>query len=452
MQIGLDFGTTNSGAAVFDGHDVHVFPLEPASSTPNIVRSALYITRDHEVFVGKEAIDTYYSQNTGRASRLVRQYVGQIEQTFAELPTFVRDVYVLVDELTPGRILRSLKSALSSTYEGTTILGRYYGLEELISLFLRGLVERIEAQANQEVRGIVIGRPVNFVRSSGEEDNHRAVRRLRRAAKMAGLDRVQFELEPIAAALHYGLRLTSPQNVVVFDFGGGTLDITVMRLDGVEDRTVYASGGLGVAGDVFDQRIIERVLLTHFGRGSTFGEERAQFPDRYTDALLNWQTVLELNQPETLRFLEWVQISSSHPSRVHALQSLLVNNLAMRMFDQVEQAKIRLSDAAFSVIELSNQDIEIWQALTRSQFEALISDEARRIKGCLQDTMARSGLAVDQIDAVVRTGGSAQIPCFVALLNEVFGPEKVVQSDVFSSVTAGLAISAYLKQGHGLGD
>ena len=308
-----------------------------------------------------------------------------------------------------------------------------------------------ELAASIKEQGVLNPIGVQYMR---QEDYFMIVHGERRwkAAKMAGLDRVQFELEPIAAALHYGLRLTSPQNVVVFDFGGGTLDITVMRLDGVEDRTVYASGGLGVAGDVFDQRIIERVLLTHFGRGSTFGEERAQFPDRYTDVLLNWQTVLELNQPETLRFLEWVQISSSHPSRVHALQSLLVNNLAMRMFDQVEQAKIRLSDAAFSVIELSNQDIEIWQALTRSQFEALISDEARRIKGCLQDTMARSGLAVDQIDAVVRTGGSAQIPCFVALLNEVFGPEKVVQSDVFSSVTAGLAISAYLKRGHGLGD
>ena len=139
MHIGLDFGTTNSGAAAFDGRRVHIYPLDPTSPTPRIVRSALYVTREHQVFVGKEAVDTYYAQNTGRASRMVRQYVGEIEQTFAELPTFVRDVYVMVDELTPGRMLHSLKSALSTNYEGTTIFGRYYGLEELIALYLRGL-------------------------------------------------------------------------------------------------------------------------------------------------------------------------------------------------------------------------------------------------------------------------------------------------------------------------
>jgi len=185
------------------------------------------------------------------------------------------------------------------------------------------------------------------------------------------------------------------------------------------------------------------LLLDHFGRGSTWGEGDASFPSAYTDALTNWQTVLELNTPETLRFLRNAQINGSHPARVRAFESLLVNNYAIRMFDEVERRKIYLSNEPFALIRLEGEDIHIWQPLTRSQFELLIEAETRQIEVCLLDTLARSGLEADQIDAVVRTGGSAQIPCYIDMLGRVFGPEKVVLSSVFSGVTAGLAVRAW---------
>ncbi|MBL7200321.1 MAG: Hsp70 family protein [Anaerolineae bacterium] len=442
MYIGLDFGTTNSGAAAFDGRRVRVFPIDPASPDPGVMRSTLYITREHEMSVGKEAVDTYYRQNIGRPSKMVRQYVGEIEMTFAEVGTFVRDVYVLLDELTPGRLLRSLKSGLATSYEGTTVFGRYYELEELISLFLREIRQRVETEAGRKVEGVVLGRPVNFVGGKGESDNQRAQERLCRAARMAGFDQVHFELEPVAAALHYERRVSEPQNIVVFDFGGGTLDITVMRVGEPGERRVFATGGVGIAGDIFDQRVVEEALLDHFGRGSTWGEEGGAFPGLYTDALTNWQAVLDLNRPETLRFLQLVQHTGSHPTRVRALESLLVNNYAVRMFDEVERAKIALSEARFALVRLRGEDIEIWQPVTRSQFEWLITSEAARIEACLLETVECSGLRLGSIDAVVRTGGSAQVPCFVQMLERIFGPQKVVLSDVFSSVTAGLAIRA----------
>jgi len=520
MHIGLDFGTTNSGAAVFDGQRVHVFPLDPDSQDPTVVRSTLYVTRDHQVFVGKEAVDAYYRQNIGRPSKMVRQYIGEIEMTFAEIGTFVKDVYVLVDELTPGRLLRSLKSGLATSYEGTTIFGRYYELEELLALYLGEIRRRVEKETGQAVEGVVLGRPVNFAGSGGEADNQRAEDRLRRAAERAGFRHVSFELEPVAAALHYELTVKEPQNVVVFDFGGGTLDITVMRvgdphvgttlrgrpeagghrdpprqddtrgrpeagghrdpprqdqtLRGRPDRQIFATGGVGIAGDVFDQRIVQDLLLEHFGRGTTVQMDLASpsakrqtsgvkrqasrltshvsrithhspipFPDQYTDALVNWQTVPELNRPETLHFLQLAQLGGNHPARVRALESLLVNNYAIRLYDEVERAKIALSEAHFEVIRLSGEDIHVWQPLTRSQFESLIAQETQRIEACLLDTLARSGLQVGEIDAVVRTGGSAQIPCFIRMLERIFGPQKVVLSDVFSGVTSGLAIRAY---------
>jgi len=448
MRIGLDFGTTNSGAAVFDGRRVHVFPLDSTSHDPTVVRSTLYLTRDHQVFVGREALDAYYGHNVGRPSRMVRQYVGEIEMTFAELPTFVREVYVLVDKLTPGRLLHSLKSELAGGYQGTTLFGRHYELEELIALYLRELRQRVEAQTGRSVDGVVLGRPVHFAGGGGEAGDRRAERRLRRAAEMAGFRDVAFELEPVAAALHYELTVAGPQNVVVFDFGGGTLDVTVMRVGEPGQRRVFATGGVDIAGDAFDRRIIEGLMLEHFGRGTTWGQDEAPFPRQYTDALAHWQTMAELNRPETLHFLRLAQATGSHPSRVRALESLLVNNHAIRLIDQVERAKVALSTARFALVRLAGEDatdplsLDVWQPITRSQFEALIAEARRRIEACLLDTLERSGLEVGQIDAAVRTGGSAQIPCFVEMMGRVFGTDKVVLSDVFSGVTSGLAIRA----------
>ena len=241
LQIGLDFGTTNSGAAVFDGQHVHVFAIDPHSSDPTVMRSMLYITRDHQLSVGRAAIEDYYQQNVGRASRMVRQYVGEIEVTAADM-SYIRDVYVMVDELAPGRLLRSLKSSLASSYEGTTIFDRYYTLEELIAIYLRTIRERVEAQDRTRGRGRRPGKAGELCRQPGcdkathrradTDANERAQERLRQAAQMAGFRKVSFELEPVAAALHYELTVGRPQNIVVFDFGGGTLDITVMRIGG----------------------------------------------------------------------------------------------------------------------------------------------------------------------------------------------------------------------------
>ena len=133
MRIGLDLGTTNSGAAFFDGQSARVFDLEPSSPDPQVLRSALYITRQHKVSIGRQAVDDYYRQNVGRPSRMVQQRVGEIELTTGDVgsvkgypvgpTTFIRDVFAQVDELTPGRLLHSLKSGLATGYEGTTIFG-----------------------------------------------------------------------------------------------------------------------------------------------------------------------------------------------------------------------------------------------------------------------------------------------------------------------------------------
>jgi hypothetical chaperone protein len=451
MYIGLDFGTTNSGAAVFDGQHLHLFALDPANWNPAVLRSTMYVTRDQVSFIGQEAVDHYYRENTRRPSKLVRRYVGEVELTLAETTTIwptvtgslFREVYVLVDEMLPGRLLHSLKSALATGYEGTTIFDRYYTLEQLLAIYLQKIKLRVETQLGQTVDGVVIGRPVRFLDSSGEEQDSHAEERLRQAARTAGFRDVVFELEPVAAALHFAQSLSSPQNVMVFDFGGGTLDITIMRVGSGTERHIFATGGVGIAGDTFDRRIIEHFLLDHFGKGTTWGEDGAPFPNSYLDALLHWERIPQLLRPETLQFLELAQRTGSDPRAIRALESLLVNDLALALFEAVEKAKIALSTAVFTTIRLDDEDIDIWQPVSRSQFEVVIAEASRLVEECVVAVVARSGLAVSEIDTVVRTGGSAQIPYFVAMLERLFGPEKVVQTDTFSSVTSGLAIRAH---------
>jgi hypothetical chaperone protein len=436
IWIGIDFGTTNSGAAVVEGGQVRALPLDPASRDPAVMPSALYVTREHEVYLGQEAIHTYYRQNVGRPSRMVQREVGEIEITLSDVGSvkgypvgpqeIVRTVHTMVDALSPGRLLRSLKSALATHYEGTRIYDQIYTLEALIGAFLTGVRERAEAALGRPVQGAVLGRPVHFTDSTGEEDDRR--------------EEARFELEPVAAALHYARGMDAPGNLLVFDLGGGTLDITVMRAgQGVQE--VYAIGGLGIAGDTFDRRLMAGTVLDHFGRGSTYGPDGAPFPTRFTDALLHWQTLPELSRPAERRFLRQVQQSSSDPRALQALESLLVHNRAAQLYDAVEEAKIALSSVPFARIALREEDLDLWQPVTRSQFEALIAEDAVQIEECVCDTLTRSGLGPQEVDAVVRTGGSSQIPCLGAMLDRIF-PGKVVQHEVFRGVAAGLAIRA----------
>jgi len=127
------------------------------------------------------------------------------------------------------------------------------------------------------------------------------------------------------------------------------------------------------------------------------------------------------------------------------LQSLIFDDLAFEFYNRVETAKIALSSQGSTVIELKGDEIDIWELYTRAQFEADIAEYREQIEKVLLDTVAASGLSPKQIDAVVKTGGSSNIPVFSEMLAGIFGPEKLKESNAFSSVTSGLAIQAFEK-------
>lgn len=438
VKVGVDFGTSNSGAAVYDGQRVRLLPVDPKNVLPEVIKTVLYITREYRSFIGQEAVENYYRDNVNRQRRYVKQWAGEIDVYGADMH-YVRDIFVYVDELKPGRLLQYLKTALRKEgYGGTQIFERYYTAGDLANTYLSLLKQRAEDVLGEKIDTVTLGRPVKF--SESPEQDHKAQETLRQAALEAGFKKVDFELEPIAAALDYEQSITTPQNVVIFDFGGGTLDIAVMRLGDPRKRQVYASGGVDIAGSDFDRAIIEKRMLPHFGYGHV---KRHPEIMEMIHAIPDWMALPELGTPINRNILGKAIHAGIVPVRLKALEGLIYNDLAFTFYNRVEAGKIALSSDGATIISLEDKDIALWELYTRFQFETDIYHYLIDVEKVLLDTIANSGLEPGSIDAVVKTGGSSNIPLFTEMLSRIFGREKVKESNAFTSVVAGLAIKAF---------
>ncbi len=205
LNIGLDFGTSNSGVAISNGGQVKLLPIDGKNLLPEVVKSILYIDRSHRFTIGQEAIELYYRHNVNRLRRYVKKLAGELEYRGAEM-YYVRDVYVYVDELKPGRLLQYLKTTLREPggptgYAGTQVFDRYYEVTDLIGAYLLELRKRAETLLGEPVSGATLGRPVKF--ADDPLVDRQAEETLRQAALQAGFRKVEFELEPVAAALYY---------------------------------------------------------------------------------------------------------------------------------------------------------------------------------------------------------------------------------------------------------
>jgi hypothetical chaperone protein len=439
MIVGMDFGTTNSGMAVYNGRTVHILPLDPNNTNPRVIRTAVYATNEQDLYVGRSAVDTYFEQNIGRSVKTKRVWVGEIEIRGADM-FYITDAYVFVDVLSPGRLFLSIKTGLRDPdYPGSVVGQSFYSLEDLIGLYMNITKVRAEQYLGQELKQIVLGRPVHFSREP--EKDKLAQARLLQAAIKAGYETVYFQYEPIAAAYSYETIIDQPQNVLVFDFGGGTLDLTVIRLR-EKKRHVLATGGIPVAGDVFDQKLVRGKLPRHFGEGSYFGprHKKLKVPPWIYDTFSNWQTILELQTAQNRRMLEDIAQTAQRRYQIESLISLVSGNYGQQMFDIVEGAKRQLSVKRGAQIHLEGPGFKVVEFVTRTEFEGIIQQEILAIDQHIEEIVSASGLKAEEMDAVIRTGGSSEIPVFDEMLKRKFGSEKVSAIDTFSSVTAGLGI------------
>ena len=441
MRVGLDFGTTNTTAAVYDGERVELIPLDPAAASPTVLRTALFITPEGKQMIGRAAINAFTEGNVGREIIYERRYLGQLTQTYADIGTVVEDIVGVVDSNPPGRLFQSIKTMLRDpSYVKTDVFGTQYTLEQLIAKILREIRRRVEAHTGQSISSMTIGRPVHYAATPAGDAL--AVRRMREACEIAGLPEVDFLPEPVAAAYAYAATQRERRNILVFDFGGGTLDVTVMAVDG-DQRSVLANDGVPIGGDVLDSRIVTGTVLPYFGDGARLGPRKLPLPAMLLDQLNDWQSILELHTPRTLEVIDEAVRTGDKPKELKALRALVRENYGLVLYETAERAKRTLSTEREAHIGMDVSDIHFDHMLPRYEFERLIGPEARAIGECVDRALVAAGLAAADIDVVLRTGGSSRIPRFVKLLADRFGAEKLREQDPFTSVGAGLAIAAF---------
>ncbi|HPD40110.1 MAG TPA: Hsp70 family protein [Anaerolineae bacterium] len=443
MRIGIDFGTTNSAVAYYDGATLYPVDIDPGNDNPRVLPSLIYIQRNHETSLGSAAAAEYLEQETGRRPVWERQHMGAIEIIVAGSGSapiqYLHDIYEQVDIAAKGRLLQSVKTVLRDPqYEGTRIFDRYYPVDELIAILLRAMRERAEQQLGGTCDAVVFGRPVTF--SDDPAVSERAEELLYKVARFAGFKEITFQLEPIGAAHLYHRSAMRRELALLFDFGGGTLDLTVVEVGGREPPRVLATRGVLVGGDDLDRRVMES-LLTYFGAGSKV-EGDVDFPYYMLDLLKAWQTMPELSRPQELGKIRRFQETSNNPEAMRALETLVTANVGFSLFKTIERAKIQLSTDLIAKLEFSYQAIQIRERILRRRFEELLEQEVALVERELHAVLAEAGVRPEQVQVVLRTGGSSQIPIFVALLERIFGYEKLRAMDPLTSVVGGMAVVA----------
>jgi len=448
MRIGIDFGTTNSSVAHFDGSRLHPVELDRANENASVLPSLIWIDRDYQTRIGSSAATEYLEKETGRKIVWSRREIGAVEIIVAGAGSspihYWHDVNVVTDINANGRLLQSIKTALRDPrYEGTMIFDRYYTVDELIALVLQAMKSRAEAQFDQPCESVVLGRPIRF--SDEDAVNERAEELIYRAARLAGFSEITFQMEPIAAAHLYHREACRRELALVFDFGGGTLDLTVVEVGGTQPPHVIANRGALVGGDDLDRRIM-RSLLPYFGEGTKI-DGGADFPPEFLDELHTWQTMPELSRPEPLSKIRHYQKTGSAPKTMRALETLVTQNVGFKLFREIERTKKALTGELMARLNFRHDAIDIRERVLRRDFEEMIEPELASVARDIRAVLHDADLRPDRIDVVLRTGGTSLVPAYVAMLEQLFGPEKIRPMDPLTSVVGGMAIVAHEESG-----
>lgn len=435
LSFGIDFGTSNSAVAVADGAAVRVLALDPIAG--ETMPSVLYIRRDGSVSVGRPAIDAFLADNRARGP--VRRTERVLETSVAtsvpgRAPVQAR---ILTDDAAPGRLFQSLKTFLGDPLlVPTNVFGDERGLEDLIALFLEALLRRVGELTGLQPLEAVVGRPVEFV--GGTEVEERAQGRLEQAARLAGLRTLRFVPEPIAAAHAAGV---SGHTCLVFDFGGGTLDLAIARRDGGTLR-ILGTSGADVAGDRCTQLLIDELVAPHLGEGKTWGPKRLGLPRTITHAISDWRALSALNEKPILDALDDLIRSGAPERELSALRSAIELQLGFEIFAAVDRTKCALSVEQLSLFSFHRAAVDIDQLAARRRFELAIAPLVSRIDAALTQVLERSGIAAPEVAEIVCTGGSSAIPAARALLARRFPDALLRDAAPHTTVAAGLAMTA----------
>ena len=419
--LGIDFGTTNSVVAALD------------TATGQVSTRRFSVgDADYDVF---RTVLCFWAEQTA-ARKLVRHAAGPAA------------IAAYLEEPLDSRLVMSTKTYLASrNFTSTSLFGRVLTLEQLIGLFLRDLFGA--AAVDTTGLHIVAGRPVQF---AGEQaDNALGETRLRAAFADAGFPSIDLALEPEAAGYRFTRALGSAATVLVGDFGGGTSDFSVLQFDpqGAEPIIALGRAGVGIAGDAFDARILDRVVAPLLGKNSTYTPMSTALPvpAEWYSAFARWHRLSLMRSPRTLRDIAEVRRTAAFPERLDHLVSLIEDEQGYALYRAVSEVKAALSASDTATLRFDHAGFSINQPIARAEFESWIAPDLARLDGAITDALAAAGVAATAIDRVFLTGGTAFVPAVRALFDRRFGAARVSGGGEFVSVAEGLALIGAERQG-----
>jgi len=406
--IGIDFGTSNSLASLVENDRIKFVEFPDGNiSNPTIV---YFPAKSKQHFIGSEAI---------------YQYLNHLEESGIG-----------------GRLMLSIKSLLPEANFDYTMVAGFGRLtaEDLVAKFLVILKQYAERQFAKTFDGVVLGRPVQF--------NELAVERLERAAKIAGFKKVIFWLEPVAAALAYEATVTEDELVCVVDIGGGTSDVCVIETSAKRslspDRLsdIKSVGGVYEAGDELNAQIMKHKLAERFGDNSTFKSlgKTLPFPAHIIHKLSKWHRINLLNNQRDIDTLLSIMPSSDRPEDVERVLNLIKHYHGFELFRAIDSAKQHLSENKQTVIKFKPLDLQ--EKLSIKQFERMISQTVQNIEASIEAALKTAAVKAADINRVILTGGTSQVPLINDSVIKIFGAEKILRPDYFSSVATGLGYAA----------
>ena len=408
--VGIDFGTTNCAVAV--AQDGVVEMARFGAQATETFRSVLYFDGAQSKgrkrpLAGPAAIDAYLSRET------------------------------------PGRLIQSLKSFLSSAlFRETWVGSERYSVEDLTASMAMSLREQAETQFGDLGKRVVLGRPVRFVGADTQEADALAVSRLEQAFRRAGFDEIVFEFEPVGAAYFYESTLDHDERIVIADFGGGTSDFSLLRVG--RRRKILSTAGLAMAGDSFDAKIVRHVVSPMLGLGTEYRSlgKMLPMPSSVYLKLEKWHHLSFLKTQDTLRMLRSLEVQAEEPGKIEALINLVVNDAGYSLHRAVQSTKVELSSRQQSEFVYEDPCVSIRQMVTRGDFEDWIEPQLSAISDCVDKLLREGKTRAEQIDRVFLTGGTSLVPAVRRIFEHRFGADRVQAGDEFTSVARGLALRA----------
>ncbi|WP_179504806.1 MULTISPECIES: Hsp70 family protein [unclassified Sphingomonas] len=412
--VGIDFGTTNSVIACSSGAgDAQLVPFATPDGSASVFRTALC-----------------FWQDDGPRGALAHEAGPWAIAEFLDFPG-------------GSRFIQSFKSvAANPTFDHANLFEKRLRFEELGQVFLRHLVARGGAVLADLPDRVVVGRPVRYVGSRPDP----ALARQRYDAMFGVLGRpVHYVYEPLGAAFSFARRLQRPATLLVADFGGGTSDFSLVRVDapGAARRCLpLGSAGIGLAGDRFDYRIMDRLILPMLGKGGTYRsfDKVLEIPDGHFTDFGDWSRLALMRNRRTLEELARLRRAASDPQAIARMIAVVENELGYPLYDAVGQLKRALSSQDEARFTFESPHLALDVSVRRAEFESWIAPDLARIGETVDAALATAGLARDAIDHVFLTGGSSLIPAVRQLFVDRFGAGRIESGEELTSIAHGLAL------------